>query len=68
MGDAFVGLSGVTTVLVTGGNGFLGRFLVNLILEKLPDTALLKVFDQNPVDETFRDNCIMRAGKFQAVK
>jgi nucleoside-diphosphate-sugar epimerase len=38
----------IKTVLVTGGNGCLGRFIVNLILEKLPYITTVKVFDKNP--------------------
>lgn len=38
----------VSSVLITGGNGTLGRSIVDLLLKMVPSLKLIRLFDMNP--------------------
>ncbi|OWA50666.1 3 beta-hydroxysteroid dehydrogenase/Delta 5--_4-isomerase [Hypsibius exemplaris] len=43
--------SSIKTVLVTGGNGCLGKFLVDILREKMPFLETIRIFDRIPRDD-----------------
>ena len=54
----------VSSVLITGGNGTLGRSIVDLLLKTFPSVTLIRLFDNNSDGEAYFNGLLSQGKPF----